>query len=312
MADPAVIACSVLLLALVVDRAIGDPRTPLHPVALLGRLIARWGNPARYPPAWHRVVGLAGFIGTAALFTAPFLVFERAAPPLVLLVGAPLLLKSCLAWRALEEHAAAVELGLARDLSAGKVAVGRLVSREIEPLNAEQVLSAAYESVAENLVDSITAPLIYYAAFGLGGSACYRAVNTMDAMLGYRDERERIGHVAARADDLLTYLPARITGAVLLVYFSLAGRGPEAWACLVRDRKKRPGFNGGIPMSLIAGGVGVTFEKPGVYTIGSPERPLAEAGAAIIRAVRAATIGTALLACGALCLCAVFANMYRT
>lgn len=309
MADPAVVTAAVFLLALIVDRVVGDPQSPYHPVSMLGRLIGLWGRTSRWPPSWHRAVGIAGLAGTTALFAAPYLAVTVIAPPLALLVLGPFLLKSCLAWRALEEHAESVERALDRDLISGREAAGLLVSRDTGALDAEHVRSAAYESVAENLVDSVTAPLLFYAAFGLGGAAVYRAVNTMDAMLGYRDERERIGWASARADDILTFVPARITGVVLLVYFALNGRGREAWDCLRRDRRKRPGWNGGIPMALIAGGVGVAFEKPGVYAIGTAERPLAVAGPAIIRAVRVASIGTALLVFGALFLWTALANM---
>lgn len=309
MADSAVVAAAVLLLALVVDRVVGDPQSPYHPVSMLGRLIGLWGQTSRWPPSWHRAVGIAGLAGTATLFAAPYLTVAVIAPPLALLVLGPFLLKSCLAWRALEEHAESVERALDRDLVSGREAAGLLVSRDTGALDADHVRSAAYESVAENLVDSVTAPLLFFAAFGLGGAAAYRAVNTMDAMLGYRDERERMGWASARADDILTFVPARITGVVLLVYFALIGRGRAAWDCLRRDRRKRPGWNGGIPMALIAGGVGVAFEKPGVYAIGTAERPLAAAGPAIIRAVRVASIGTALLVFGALFLWTALANM---
>ncbi|MDD1659861.1 MAG: cobalamin biosynthesis protein, partial [Methanomicrobiales archaeon] len=110
--------------------------------------------------------------------------------------------------------------------------------------------------------------------------------NTMDAMLGYRDDRERLGWAPARMDDLATFLPARITGLVLLAWFALRGRSREAWNGLRADARKRPGWNGGIPMALIAGGTGVRFEKPGVYTMGPGERTLEDGGPEILRTVR--------------------------
>ncbi len=307
MGDAATIGGAVLLIALAVDRLVGDPQSAYHPVALLGRVIGGWGRPEVWPVRWQRSIGVVGTIATAGLFAFPFLLLESLGPWSMLLAG-PLLLKACFAWRALEEHAAAVEAALARDLEAGRSMAGRLVSRDTAPLTAEQVRSAAYESVAENLVDSITAPLLYFATFGLGGAAAYRAVNTMDAMLGYRDERVRIGWAPARLDDLLGYLPARVTGVVLLAWFVMIGRGRQAWTTLLRDRRKRPGLNGGIPMALIAGGVGVAFEKPGVYRIGTAERSLSEGGPGIVRAVRAATIGTALLCMITLFLWVLLAN----
>ena len=117
----------------------------------------------------------------------------------------------------------------------------------------------------------------------------------MDAMLGYRDERLRLGWFPARADDIANFIPARFTALVLLAYFAAKGRFMPALEVLRRDAKNRPGFNGGIPMAVIAGGVGIRFEKPGVYTIGNPERTLEEGGAGIVSAVRAAVILVAIL-----------------
>lgn len=307
MVDPAIVGGTVLLCALIIDRIAGDPDSPYHPVALLGRVIAWWGRPERWSPRLQRPVGVLLTVATAGLFSGPFILCTRLGP-LVLLLAGPLLLKVCFAWRALEEHAAVVETALTVDLEDARRMAGRLVSRDTAPLTAEQVRSAAYESVAENLVDSITAPLLYYSVLGLGGAAVYRAVNTMDAMLGYRDERIRLGWAAARLDDLLGFIPARITGLILLAWFWAIGRGPQAWRTLRADRRKRPGFNGGIPMALIAGGVGVAFEKPGVYRIGEPEITLAEGGPGIVRAVRAASAGTVVLCLITLFLCAVLAN----
>ena len=296
-----VAAAVVVAASLLVDRLVGDPHSRYHPVAVLGRFIGWWGVPARYPARIQRAAGVTGTVATVALFAAPFVLVQFAAPWYLYLLLAPFLLKACLAWRALEEHTAAVVQALDDGgIDAGRSQVGMMVSRDTARLEREHVLSAAYESMTENLVDSIISPLFYFGVFGLAGAAAFRAINTLDAMLGYRDERLRIGWFPARADDVANFIPARITGIILLAYFAARGRFAPAYAALRRDAKKRPGFNGGIPMAVIAGGVGVRLEKPGVYTLGDPERTLTEAGAEVVRAVRAATIIFAILEIAAL------------
>jgi adenosylcobinamide-phosphate synthase len=144
--------------------------------------------------------------------------------------------------------------------------------------------------MSENLVDSIISPLFYFGLFGLLGAAAFRGANTMDAMLGYQDERKQIGWCAARMDDILNFIPARITGGMLLLYYAARGRFTQAYQGLRQDRKKRPGINGGIPMSIIASGAGVRFEKPGIYVMGTGERSLEEGGPEIVWAIRVVTI----------------------
>lgn len=285
----------VLPLALLVDRLIGDPHSRFHPVALLGSFIGWWGRPGRYSRGTQRAMGVIMWVVTIILFATPFLLVELLLPWFVLIVAGPVLLKTCLAWRSLEEHAIGVEKALALGLDEGREKVQYMVSRNSETLSSEQVRSAAYESVSENLVDSIVSPICYFALFGLPGAAAFRAANTMDAMLGYRDERARLGWFSARADDVLNYIPARITTVLLLCYFGAKGRLFPALECLRQDGRKRPGFNGGLPMAVIAGGTGTMFEKPGAYSIGPGEISLTEAGPEILSAVRVCTLTLTLL-----------------
>lgn len=294
----------VLVAALVVDRLIGDPDTPLHPVALLGRFIGFWGRPAFYPEKVQRTAGVLFWCATTFLFALPFFLVGRFAPYLLYLLIAPFLLKCCFAWRALEEHAAAVVEAVKDGLETGRERVGQMVSRDTAALDREHILSAAYESLAENITDSIVSPLLFFGVFGLTGAAVYRAANTMDAMLGYRDERKRLGWFSARMDDVLTFIPARVTAALLLLYFAGKGRFSAAYSMMRRDGRNRPGFNGGIVMAAMAGGVGIQFEKPGVYTIGDPVRSLDEGGPEVFFAVRGVTVMaagfTAIVAVGTL------------
>jgi adenosylcobinamide-phosphate synthase len=222
---PSKIALSVLVLlaALAVDRLFGDPHSPYHPVALLGRFIGWWGRPELFSPPIQRCAGVVFWVITAALFALPFYL-AGTAPWFLYLLLAPFLLKSCFAWRSLEEHTIAVVAALKDGVDNGRDKVKLLVSRDTAQLDRNHILSAGYESLTENLTDSIVSPLLFFSVFGLAGSAVYRAANTMDAMLGYRDERERLGWCAARMDDLFNFIPARITVLLLLVYFTFCGR----------------------------------------------------------------------------------------
>jgi adenosylcobinamide-phosphate synthase len=248
------------------------------------------------------------WIVTVTAFSLPFLLFSYYLPWYVYLAVAPFLLKCCFAWRSLEEHTLAVVEALRGGIESGREKVGLLVSRDTAKLDRSHILSAGYESMTENLTDSIISPLCFFAIFGLAGAAAYRAVNTMDAMLGYRDERERIGWFPARMDDICNFIPARITTLLLLLWFIPKGTFGDAVRIMRRDGHKRPGFNGGIVMAAMAGGTGIQFEKPGVYTIGDGRRTLDEAGSDIITATRAVTLIFTLIACSALFLLGTMIN----
>ncbi|MEI7648456.1 MAG: adenosylcobinamide-phosphate synthase CbiB [Methanomicrobiales archaeon] len=290
----------VLFAALLIDRLIGDPHSAWHPVALIGRFIGWWGKPELYSPKIQRFTGVVLWLVTIVLFAVPFYCFATLAPWYLYLIIAPFLLKSCFAWRSLEEHTLAVVDALKDGVETGREKVKMLVSRSTANLDREHILSAGYESMTENLTDSIISPLFFFCLFGITGAAIFRAANTMDAMLGYRDERECIGWCAARMDDILNYIPARITAMLILLHFAQKGRFSSALLIMRRDGKNRPGFNGGIVMAAMAGGAGVRFEKPGMYTIGDSERTLDEGGADILEATRMVTLMFVLIAVGTL------------
>jgi adenosylcobinamide-phosphate synthase len=197
-------------------------------------------------------------------------------------------------------------LGVAGSLEADHLDEARdrlraLVSRPAGSLSPGLVAAAAIESVAENLADSIAAPLLFYVLFGLPGAAAYRVVNTADAMFGYRGETEWLGKPAARLDDLLNWLPSRLS-ALAVTGAALISGGPapalRAWRTWRRDGGRTPSPNAGRPMAAMAGAVGRRLEKTGHYVLGDG---LAEPGPEDVRAaVRLAGLAAALLAAAAL------------
>jgi adenosylcobinamide-phosphate synthase len=270
----------------------GEPPEALHPVVWIGRGLA-WLE-ARAPTSCPARVGYGavGVLGSAGAWAAAAWLVERRVPwPLRALA-----LKPAFAGRALLEAAARVE----RSLRAARLADARqdlraLVSRPTADLSPGLVAGAGIESLAENLVDSWVAPLITYACFGLAGAYAYRAANTADAMWGYRTPSyDWLGKTAARLDDVLNFLPARL-GALLLV---LAGPRPgQSLAVWRRDAHRTPSPNAGQPMAAAAGQLGVRLEKPGQYTLNAPApEPSVEHLAAAGRLVQRAMLLSALLA----------------
>lgn len=261
-----------VLLALLLDFSLGEPPTRAHPVVWMGRYL-NWigrtlpGHPPRqafWLGAFYWGLGVTGVTGLYALLAAALV---RLPWPLETALLA-LLLKPLFAFRMLLEEVGAVETALQRSLEAGRLQLSRIVSRDTSALSEAQVREAALESLSENLADSLLAPLFWYVLLGLPGAALYRFANTADALWGYHGRWEWGGKWAAKADDLLSYLPARITGLFLLA-IPLA-REKIPWARLVREAHKTPSPNSGWPMAALALRLGVRLGKPGVYTL-NPE-----------------------------------------
>src|SRR5262245_41960030 len=279
------------------DLAFGDQPNRYHPVAWIGRLLGVGQSWVFHgPPARLMVGGALTTIAVAALAGAAAALVSRIAAGLgiVGILLEALALTSLLSLRDLIGAARSVARDLDRsDLPAARGAVGyHLVSRPTAALDEGQVASATIESIAENLTDSLVAPVCFFLAGGLVWAAVYRVINTADAMLGFRQgPLEYFGKSAARLDDLVNLIPARIAGLSLVAGAALAGESPSgALSALRRDRRRTQSPNSGWPMSAMAGALGVVLEKPGVHRLGAGALPIT---ADIERAVRVVAAASA-------------------
>lgn len=257
-----------VVLAMLVDRWLGEPPRALHPVVWMGCYLGWIGKrlPAMRPVAAF-ILGMIAWLAGAA-FVAIAYGYARAllaeCPRWLTVLTTALLLKPLFALRMLLAEVACVERALAENLESGRLRLRRIVSRDTTHLDAGEVRESALESLAENLSDSLVAPLFWFALFGLPGAALYRFANTADAMWGYRGRWEWAGKFAARADDLLNLIPARITALAL----SLAGRDRcRVLRRLPREAARTASPNSGWPMAALALSLGLRLRKPGVYAL---------------------------------------------
>ncbi|WP_159916757.1 adenosylcobinamide-phosphate synthase CbiB [Pantoea sp. 18069] len=277
---------AAVLLALVIDRCWGEPPARLHPVVGMGNFLAWSGRRvgagrALEPGDWRQ--GYGAFLRGALAWTlGALLVTALYAGLQSLLLRMPwwlaipllaLLLKPLFAWRMLQAEVQAVEAALQQSLAAGRERLSWLVSRDVTQLSESQVRESALETLAENLNDSVIAPLFWFALLGLPGAALYRFANTADAMWGYpgwRNERhwQWGGKWAARADDLLSWIPARLTALLLAL-----SAGGLSLASLWRESRRTPSPNGGWPMAALALALDVRLGKPGSYVLHAAGQP---------------------------------------
>jgi len=265
MAEP------VALAALALDAAIGWPGAFYcrigHPVGLFARIIGAcetlWNHPERSAASRHAfgvatVLLLILFAGGTG-WIAQHLLLAYLGPWGWLAVA--LLAWPALAQRSLFDHVRPVAKALqAGDLPAARKVVGRIVGRDTAALDEPGTARAAIESLAESFCDGVVAPLFWLLLLGLPGVWAYKAINTADSMIGHREARWRaFGWAAARTDDLLNLLPARIAGGVIC----LAGGG--GWRTLWRDAGKHASPNAGWPEAAMAGALGIRLSGPRVY-----------------------------------------------
>jgi adenosylcobinamide-phosphate synthase len=269
----------VIAAAVAIDLLGGELPDALHPVAWLGRGIVLLETRLfadEQGPRLLQGAALTGLlVGGAALVGAMSRRLLGRLAPVVRIGCEALLLKQSFSLSGLAAAAEETRRCLERDdLVAARRSLRALVSRQVADLDASGAASAAIESVAENLPDSLVAPLLYYRWLGLPGAFAYRAANTLDAMIGYHGRYERFGKPAARLDDALSFVPARISAVLIVLAAGLgSGRWREAGRVLMTQNRRTESPNAGWPMSAAAGALGVRLEKRGHYVLGESFGP---------------------------------------
>ncbi len=285
---PVAVMLSVLLLALWLDHRFGEPPVAVHPVVWIGRYLQACGRiTVRCPPALAFVLGaLAWWLGVVVLGALAWglqavtfwqvvqvarlgatLGLQSGIAAVLLVALMAWVFKSMLSWRMLRDEVDAVEAALQQSLQAGRERLSWLVSRDTALLTEDEVRESAIESLAENLNDSVVAPIFWFVLFGLPGAALYRFANTADAMWGYRgmyrgQHWEWAGKWAARSDDVLSWFPARSTALLIAVV-----AGGIKLKTLSLEARKTPSPNSGWPMAAMALALNVSLRKPGVYVL---------------------------------------------
>lgn len=256
-----------LACALGLDAIFGDPWWLPHPVRMMGKLSAAVEGPCRRVVADEKLAGVAAaliVVGVSALVAVTVRGARRLHPRLGD-VASIVLLYTTLAARDLSDHAQAVQWALAEeDLPAARRAVARMVGRDTECLDEAGVVRAVVESVAENTVDGVTAPLFYAFLGGAPVAMAFKAASTLDSMFGYKNDRYvDFGWASARLDDLANYVPARLTVPFTALAAGVLGLSPAGVLCTVRrDGRKHPSPNAGLAESAMAGALGVRLGGP--------------------------------------------------
>lgn len=252
--------------AVIIDRLIGDPRTSLHPVVVIGNFIA-WLERQLLNP--KNSAGRKKFAGAVLVIIVLITVYAAVWLTLAALtivhpwagyIGGVMFLSFTISPRSLAEAGREIAGYLrAGNMEQARVKVGWIVGRDTAELDIPEVTRATVETVAENIVDGIISPLFYAIIGGVPLACLYRAVNTMDSMVGYKNEKYRdFGMVAARIDDVFNYIPARITGLLIIITAKILGLDAAgAWQSIKHDAAKHPSPNSGFSEAGVAGALGV-------------------------------------------------------
>jgi adenosylcobinamide-phosphate synthase len=271
----------IFLLAFLIDIVFGEFPDRMHPTVWMGNVIAYFKPKIKSAnPRTEKISGVFFCVGIIALFAVPvfFLLWAIRQIPewgwLLYIIASAILLKTTIAINSMRHYTVPIAKALEnRDIDKARRCLHYIVRRDPAELDERHIISAAVESIAESTTDGITTPFFFFALFGVPGAFAFRAINTLDSMVGYKDsENVNIGWFSAKMDTITNYIPARLTAILMVTSAMLLGAdGVNSWRILQRDKNKTASLNAGWTISAMAGALNTQLEKQGYYALGDGE-----------------------------------------
>ena len=276
----------VIGLAILLDLTFGDPKNRYHPTAWIGNLIGiittRMKNEnyvlEKFGGIFIVLIPVCiSVIVLSSLNFSIYLISIESLSILISIISGIVLFKMTIAIKGMEKHALAVLDSIQKNnLDQARTNLSMIVKRNTKNLDKNHILSGTLESLSENIVDGITGPMFYFAIFGLPGAFVYRIINTVDSMVGYKTQMfKNLGWFGANCDNILNYIPSRLTGLTIVLGSMLLGHDwKNCYEIFKRDGKKTDSPNAGYPMAAFAGALGTKFEKLEHYSLGTGENEI--------------------------------------
>ncbi len=268
----------ILLISVTTDWIFGDPNNKVHPVAWLGKYINYFipqikNEKKRNYEKKNGIIFTTITITFFAILIQSILVYLYNINIILMMVFSIFILYSVIAIKGMEKHINAITIALQNnDIENARKNLSMIVGRNTKNLDEQHILSGAIESIADSTVDGILSPLFYFSIFGSTGAFIFRVINTLDSMIGYKEEYfEKIGWMAAKADTYANYIPARIT-AVLMIFAAIISKADwkNSIDVFKKERNHTISINSGHPISILAGALRIRLEKLDHYSIGEP------------------------------------------
>ena len=269
---------SILLISILVDLMLGDPKNKIHPVAWLGKYI-NYFVPKIKNEGNKKYEKKNGILFTTLTITFFAVIIQLALVYLyhinflLMMILSIFILYSVIAIKGMEKHINAITKALQNnDIENARTNLSMIVSRNTRSLDEQHILSGAIESIADSIVDGILSPIFYFSLFGPTGAFIFRVINTLDSMIGYKESYfENIGWIAAKADTYANYIPSRIA-AVLMIFAANINNADWKNSITIfrKERNYTISLNSGHPISVLAGALRIRLEKVDHYSIGEP------------------------------------------